>query len=844
VDRQELIKQSHQEDNPIRLIGTGRILLLLWSVCGALAAFQLPVFPAVAEISVIALLSIALLIILAQRTGFLFNKQCSFWLSELLCGLLIVSIVHFRQAEKIQQLPIVNERASLGSENIFVMPLQAENNRKSETRGEALVWQKSKSGEWQQQPGRLKFYQRKQKSLIPGQLYIAQIDSAQIPWIRYDESRNPGAVNFRKMFGRKGISGKISRVVIENLQNCGYADIRTSSNLNLKINQLRQQIAQTFNLYSQPTYAAFQSAILLGLRFDLDAGLMNNFRKSGLSHLLAVSGLHVGVLAYCLWLMLAVFRIKEKARALILSILLLAYIPIAGAQPSVIRAVIMAVFILLGKSIERPQPLIRCLLSSAILTLILFPGQIVEPGFQLSYLAVFSILCIRITIEKDLHSIFGVMRFNSKLKFSPQCKWTVSAISTSLAVQAGTAAVSLMHFGRIALSGIVLNLLAIPLGSFLLVLTLLQILPGMSLPAAELGNLLFAILGVLSTAGAEISFEYCWRPNIWQALLIASGIFLALWPEIRRIPASFAAAFLILFAADLGPGLQASGSMDLIMLDVDQGDSSLIRYPDGSSVLIDTGWANPFGGRNLGRERVLPLLEKFCPKGLKQLLLTHPDQDHLGGAEFLLKNIPVSTVIYNGEWRDNRSNSNLRDTIEDLQIDLQEALPGMLLDKSKTVRLKVMGPPPTGVCKSGNERSIILLVEYFNTRILLNADAGFEEEEWLLNWGEIISGIDILKLGHHGSSGSSSAEFLEFTQASLGLISAGRRNRYGHPAAELLQRCKGAGIDIFRTDLDGACWIRINEHGWNVLDWRGMQIWSRPRGFRLGFSASKHLKNL
>lgn len=548
-------------------------------------------------------------------------------------------------------------------------------------------------------------------------------------------------------------------------------------------------------------------AVLLGETAWLPAFDVRVWQATGLAHLLAVSGLNVGVLALTLRQGLGPLPLPGWLRDGLLAGLLALYVPLAGGQVSVERAVGMALLLLLSRRLGRPLSGLSVLALAAVTALWLDPGELVRPGFQMSYGAVAGLLlgmgAARVAAPGGLWRRWA------------RGLWL--ALRVTLAAQAGTLLTQLSCFGALPLSGVLLNLVAVPLSSALTVAGFLHLwLPLPGEPLGALCEVLSQLIVQLARRVPVLSLQ--WEPHPAQLLLLALALLALLAPGLRRRWSWPAAGGLVLGAAHLLPAL-ARPLAGVCLLDVGQGDALLLRSPAGRTVLVDAGWSNPLRADSRGEE-LARALKRLQQDPLDWLVLSHPDQDHLGGAAGLLRGHQVRRVLWNGEWKANAPQDELRARLAELELPLVEARPGQLLLAEPGWRLGVLGPAPAGDGLEGNERSIVLRLECPAETLLFTGDMGREEERRLAGWGAWWR-AGTLKLGHHGSHGSSSDAFLDQVRPRQAWISSGRGNRYGHPHADLLERLAGRGIRCWRTDRQG--WL------WHPLDAR--QSPSPPRAF-------------
>lgn len=535
-------------------------------------------------------------------------------------------------------------------------------------------------------------------------------------------------------------------------------------------------------------------AILLGETAWLDPHDVACWQQTGLAHLLAVSGLNVGVLLLTLGHLLGPLPLPAWGRDLVLALLLGLYVPLAGNQVSVERAVGMALLVLLANRLGRPLSGLSLLALAATFALWLDPGELARPGFQMSYGAVAGLL---------LGLSTPVSRPTGRLLRLLALLW--QALRVSLAAQAGAMLPQLACFATLPLSGLALNLLAVPLSSLLTVGAFLHL--WLPLPGQPLGALNETLAGwIVTLARQSPALSLAWDPHPAQLGLLGLALLVLLAPGLRRRWRLPVVAGLGLAAVHLLPAL-ARPPAGACLLDVGQGDALFLRSPAGRAVLVDAGWSNPLRPDRRGEE-LARALGRLHEGGVDWLVLTHPDQDHLGGAAGLLRELPVRQVLWNGEWKSNLPQERLRGQLRREGPPLCLARPGQFLQLEQDWRLGVLGPPPPGHGLEGNERSIVLRLACPAETLLLTGDMGCEEEGRLAEWGPWWR-AGLLKLGHHGSRGSSSPDFLARVAPSRAWISCGRGNRYGHPHAEVLARLAARGVESWRTDRQGWCWLPL-----------------------------------
>jgi competence protein ComEC len=251
--------------------------------------------------------------------------------------------------------------------------------------------------------------------------------------------------------------------------------------------------------------------------------------------------------------------------------------------------------------------------------------------------------------------------------------------------------------------------------------------------------------------------------------------------------------------------------MTVAFLSVGQGDAAVIRTPSGKTVLVDAGPAETSrGGFDAGQKVVVPYLRRQGVNSIDAFVISHPHEDHIGGAEAVLYNFKVKTVLDSGLAQPVGPYRELLGRIRDSHITYRKVRRGHVIDLHDGVVIEVLAPRAGESTPEGdsgvNNTSVILRVRYGKTRVLFAGDAEEEEEEEMLASGEAVMS-DVLKIPHHGSAQGTNTEWLAAIGPKVAVISVGWRNQFGHPAKSVLQRLQDAGIDTYRTDRNGTVTI-------------------------------------
>ena len=620
--------------------------------------------------------------------------------------------------------------------------------------------------------------------------------------------RNPGAFDYPAFLRREGIL----------LVGTGRAESLvplTPDEPPWPVRVKRWAVA-TIGAHLPDTSAALLAGLILGEKTGLPREADEAFRRAGVYHILAVSGFNVALLASSIFFVLAALGVPRRTTAVAAGVALVGFALVAGGQASVLRATVMGLLLLAAMLLDRESQLMNALALAALVLLAWRPGDLWDPGFQLSFAATAGIIYLTPAITTWLEG-----------RSWPG--WLATAVAVSVGAQAAVTPVMLAHFNQLSLVGIAANLVVVPLAAAGTTLGMLALL--VALASAVAADVLFQALwlvllalraAVWSAAAVPAAMVHLPAPG-WAATLAWGGA-LALVPVLgeqswgaRRWTRAAAAACL---AASLGLSIwpwvrPGDGRLRVTFLDVGQGDAVLVETPEGRRLLVDGG---PGGARRLDvGERVLaPFLWNRPAARVDAVAVTHSDSDHSGGLRAVLTRFRVGEVWENGRWGPGsedtlraaeRSGACRRTLVAGQRIWLGSALL-TVLNPDGAVRADE--PAPMGE----NEESLVLRLDWRGFSLLLTGDLGWPGEERVLASRAPVRAL-ALKVGHHGNRLSSSEEFLAATRAAVAVISVGARNPFRHPTPETLARLEAAGARVYRTDRDGAV----------ILETDGARLW-------------------
>ncbi len=555
---------------------------------------------------------------------------------------------------------------------------------------------------------------------------------------------------------------------------------------------------------------AVLEALLLGEDGRMDQPTVLSLQQTGLYHLFAISGGHIAIISVLLFSLLRMARVPQRASQLVLIVFLVFYTFLVEGSPSVLRAVVMALALLVGRLLWKDVSILNTISFSAFVLLLANPFSLFDAGFQLTYAATLAIILFCPPLVKRLPRLpFGL---------SEMTAMSAAAILGVMPIIAG-------NFNRVTFASFLLNYAAIPLvgvimgaGYFFLPVAAMWPMAGsrLAVPLKLLVGV-FAKLSHLLDGASVLSYRVP-TPHRWT--VIGYYLFLALVIVRPRFKGQRLGAGLglMVFMGILVtyPFPSTSANLKVTMLDVGQGDALLVEFAGRAKMLVDGGGltGSPF---DLGERVVSPALWAKGIKRIDVLVLTHPHPDHLNGLVAVARNFKIGEFWEGSPPQDDQSGTYKA---------LCAALPRGTARKRMSDGFRytagqasVSAVHPSGTAGpvsdlAANDGSVVLRVEMGETAFLLTGDIGAAAESEILASGRTIKSA-VLKVAHHGSGTSSSEAFLDRVGPSIALISVGEGNRYGFPTASVLERCGQVGSRVFRTDLDGA--IEVSWDGRNLL---------------------------
>lgn len=661
--------------------------------------------------------------------------------------------------------------------------------------------------------------------------------------------RNPGSFDYQAYLAGLGISalGSTKAEEVEILP--GFAGSRAE----LWRTEISKSVVAQIQRLWPGSQAALMNAMLIGDNTFVGRDLLTDFQRTGTYHVLVISGLKVGILAWMIFWLLRHLRVNTIASSAITVLLTLIYAWLTDVGTPVWRATLMLIFYFCAKTLYRDRAVLNTIAAAGLLLLLLDPNALFGASFQLSFLCVLIITAIgtpflQRTIQPFSSAVKNFASFIYDFALPPKLvqfrldlrmiaarlqRFTgarlalilVSAtvrgaalscqfLIISAILQMGFALPMAYYFHRATLVSLPANLFAVPLTEIALITSMAAIaISYFSFPLAK-GPALIAGLSVQAMSGSvrwlghlKLADTRVPTPDLRVTLIAGTSLILAMI-LVRRHSMLSALGLCVLVASGLWicfipPHPQThSGVLEVTCIDVGQGDSILLVSPHGQTLLVDAGgiphWMH--SELDIGEDVVSAYLWSRGFSGLDAVAVTHPHADHIGGMRAVIANFHPRE-LWLGEGSTSSELESLLRQAEELQIPVRYHHAGDEFE-SADLKFRVLAPAAAALQgRNANDDSLVMSATYDNTTALLEGDAEKAAEHRM---AAEQPAADLLKVAHHGSATSTIPELLSAVHPRFAVISVGARNVYGHPRAEVLKRLEQAHVVTYRTDLDGA----------------------------------------
>ncbi|WP_200759167.1 ComEC/Rec2 family competence protein [Effusibacillus dendaii] len=634
-------------------------------------------------------------------------------------------------------------------------------------------------------------------------------------------ARNPGGYDDRKVLARKVTHGRIT--VRTEAQCVTYGKRFTFYGFLME--PLRQHTEQTIQTLFPSTEADLIGGLVMGFANELPDEWKSAFQSLSLTHLLAASGMNVGLIAGSLFFLLKRLRFPKRLSDAMVICIIVIFVSLAGAGPSVVRAGLMAALAVFGSAHSRKADFFTMVAVAALISVLYLPMVTSDVGFQLSFVTTIGLFLLTPRIASRL----------------PGPRWIRSALAITIAAQIASLPILIYFFNRVSPFSLAANLYAMPLMFVLVpvgfaVIVLGSVHPWLAIPFVGLVRVLVWCLMKPIVWLSNVTAEFTWTiasPPTWGVWLIYLLLLLLLfwrqaaaWLERQFGQYSFRTSGFIPAKRFKGWGSKAAIGTGFLLvlllaayllqpkplrvtfLDVGQGDSALIETPGGQAILVDGGGTPSFLESDFdpGESIVLPFLRHQGISAIDYLVVTHADEDHVKGLLAVINQVQIRHLIVSGYDDPARVFQQILGKAKEKNIPVYRSLEGVGWPIEPGVFWRFLHPGAirTGTRSDANANCIVFELSYGRRSFLFTGDIDGEEEPDLFPY---LHPVDVLKVAHHGSQHSSTEEFLARSRPQVAVISVGKRNLYHHPSPQTIKNLTVQGATVFRTDQSGAVTI-------------------------------------
>jgi competence protein ComEC len=543
------------------------------------------------------------------------------------------------------------------------------------------------------------------------------------------------------------------------------------------------------------TQGPLARALVVADQHDLDKDLRERFADAGIIHMVSVSGLHISIIGSALLGLLLACGISAPRASFAGIICIVAYVIFIGAPPPAVRSAVMFSSGGVCLWLQRPTSVWAIWAVSCGVSLV-DPWIVLDLGWQLSAAGMAGLIASGILIER-----VGVA-------WKPASRAVISGVTATAIASLVTTPIIAWTFERVSIAACLTNLAAAPLFNVAQPLLFLSVIASLVWPLgqfiADAARSALLAVDLVARVGAALPFAVVRAEAdvvTALALVVVAVCAVACCITVNRkavISCGLAAVSCVAWWPAVRPG---NGQLEIHVIDVGQGDAIAVRSPKGRWLLIDAGRAWP--GGDAGQRVVWPYLRRRGGD-VVHLAMSHPHLDHIGGVESLLKRTHVDTLWDSGFPATSTAYASLLRESRSAGTVWRHALAGDSL-AFDGVTIRVLFPTAEWLAAQhdANNASLVLQLVYGGTQALLTGDAEQEAERALVSRYGAGLQSDVLKLGHHGSSTSSTVELLDAVAPTIAVMSVGVLNDYGHPSPVVLQRLIDRGVNVLRTDDDG-----------------------------------------
>ncbi len=660
-------------------------------------------------------------------------------------------------------------------------------------------------------------------------------------FVEPSEARNYGGFDYKEYLKSIKIHGTIKADSIEILaKNTNNPIFTFANNINLKLKE-------NINKLIPEKYSAIFTGLILGDTSKVEEEVNDDFKIANISHVLAISGMHITYIVIGIELLLKKGIGKRKTR-IITIIILVMYMFITGFTPSVVRASIMGIIMLISKLIHRKNDIWTSISLSLLILLIYNPFLILNVGLQLSYLGTIGIVCF----NKNVYNFLRKLKIrNKKIRYKINRKFILfmdkikEMLSVTLSAQIVILPILLFNFNILGIYFFISNILvSIIIGPIIIVGFVCILISFISIEIAKILSIFMSVgiqilISISEISHLPFSKIYIPTPKVWQiviyyiCVIVINRIYIAFNSKkpdftsirIRNLVALLKFKFrqnrnkvlkvLIVFVSIVFILNIIPKKLKIHFVDVGQGDCTFITTPQNKTILIDGG-GSMSEEYDVGESTLLPyILDRGYTK-LDYVFISHFDQDHVGGILTILEELRVGQVYISKQEQDSENYQEFLKIVKDKKIQVKVLKQGDCLRIEKNLYFDILWPIEEQIQENVlNNNAMVMKLRYGKFSMIFTGDIEAIAEEKILDFykekGESILKSDVLKVAHHGSKTSTTQSFFEKVNPKICLIGVGKNNMFGHPTAEVLERINGT--KIYRTDENGEIILEVGCNG-------------------------------
>lgn len=635
-------------------------------------------------------------------------------------------------------------------------------------------------------------------------------------------ARNEGGFDYKQYLKSKNIYGivAVDKKDIEtiNKNNVGVIDLLANKVRNSMKRKIEQNLPNETN--------ELLSGMLIGEKSNLQKEIQEDFRDSSLSHVLAISGMHVSYVMIGITFVINKLKFSKKMSKIVTILILLFFIILTGKTASVTRACFMSSYIILASLLHKKAHVLGSISISLLIILIINPYFILDIGLQLSYGGTIGIVLIYPILKKYKKKKEDKTGRIKKVLYKIKDK-IIDTILITISANLVIFPIVLFHYNIMSFTFIISNLLISPIIGIIIILGFLSVFS--SYIVSPISKVMFFFLQILLSvlaqiahfcAGLPLSKVYFPTPKIYVIIIYYLFLIYIILVKNKIITGKkigkkvFIIFTIIVIILNLILNFIPK-TFTISFIDVGQGDSMLISTPKGKNIIVDGGGSRDETTFNIGKQTLIPyLLNKGITK-LDYIIISHFDSDHVGGILSVLEELKAEKVII-CEQEENENYKRFKEIVKNKKIKVYVVKKGDNLKIEENIWLNILWPKDERIKENAiNNNSIVAKLNYKSFSILFTGDIEkIAENEILKEYkNSNILNANILKVAHHGSKSSSIKEFLEKVKPQIALIGVGEKNTFGHPNAGVLNRLENLNTKIYRTDEKGEITIKIDDKG-------------------------------